>query len=186
MPAEYRVVTRLNNGLLPKNDPSTQYDAGCKVMITIATLDDGERRALEAALDDEYKSHAIYAQVIRDFGPIRPFINIVDAEARHASALLAVFDRYGLTAPANRWTNAVPRYSSIQAACVASIQGEIENIALYDRILASTRRSDLRTVYESLRAASQERHLPAFRRCAERGSRGGDDRAHGVDGLMGP
>jgi hypothetical protein len=155
-------------------------------MITIATLDDGERRALEAALDDEYKSHATYAQVIRDFGPIRPFINIVDAEARHVAALLAIFDNHGLAAPSDRWTNSVPRFASVHAACVASIQGEIENIALYDRVLASTRRPDLLTVYEALRAASQERHLPAFRRCAERGPRGGADRTHGVDGSKSP
>ena len=116
-------------------------------------LDESERRALEDALDDERKSHATYAQVIRDFGPIRPFINIVDAEARHVSALLSIFDGYGFTAPGDRWTNAVPRFSSFHAACVASIQGEIENIALYDRVLASTRRPDLLTVYEALRAA---------------------------------
>lgn len=71
------------------------------------SLDEGERRALEEALDDEYKSHATYAQVIRDFGPIRPFINIVNAEARHVSALLAIFERYGLSAPATRWSEAV-------------------------------------------------------------------------------
>jgi hypothetical protein len=136
------------------------------------SLDEGERHALEDALDDEYKSHATYAQVIRDFGPIRPFINIVDAEARHVSALLAIFNRYGLSAPADRWSAAIPRFASVHAACMASIQGEIENVALYDRVLASTRRPDILAVYEALRSASQDRHLPAFRRCAQRGLRG--------------
>jgi hypothetical protein len=50
-----------------------------------------ERQALNDALDDEYKSHATYRQVIADHGPIRPFINIVEAEARHIRALLDLF-----------------------------------------------------------------------------------------------
>jgi hypothetical protein len=48
-------------------------------------LDDGEDRALQEALDDEHPAWANYDQVIRDFGPQRPFIHIVNAEARHTS-----------------------------------------------------------------------------------------------------
>ena len=55
------------------------------------------------ALDDEYKSRETYAQVIRDFGEVRPFINIVEVEARHIEALLAPFKRYGIAAPENIW-----------------------------------------------------------------------------------
>jgi hypothetical protein len=40
------------------------------------------------ALDDEYKAEATYAAVITRFGPVRPFINIVEAERRHAGALI--------------------------------------------------------------------------------------------------
>jgi hypothetical protein len=56
-------------------------------MSAISALDDTERQALEDALDDEYKSHATYDQVIRDFGSVRPFINIVEAEAKHIVSL---------------------------------------------------------------------------------------------------
>ncbi len=131
-------------------------------------LEHAERMALEAALDDEYKSHAAYDQVIRDFGPQRPFINVVEAEARHISALLGLFDKYAIAAPANRWAGSAPRYASIAEACTASVQGEIDNVALYDRILGSTRRADILDIFQALRAASQERHLPAFQRCAAR------------------
>jgi hypothetical protein len=133
------------------------------------TLDHAERQALEEALDDEYKSHATYAQVIRDFGPQRPFINIVEAEARHVSALLGLFDKYAIVAPANRWAGNVPRYATLAVACIASVQGEIDNVALYDRVLGSTGRADILDVFHALRAASQDRHLPAFQRCAARG-----------------
>ena len=142
-------------------------------MSAISALDDIERQALEDALDDEYKSHATYDQVIRDFGPVRPFINIVEAEARHIAALLSLFDKYGIAAPANRWVGKAPRFSSVHDACLASVQGEMENVTLYDRLLKSTKRADITSVYEALRSASQDRHLPAFQRCTQRPGRRG-------------
>lgn len=65
-------------------------------------LSEPEIQALSDALDDEYKSYATYAQVIADFGPERPFVNIVEAEERHFSALLALFAAYGITSPKDR------------------------------------------------------------------------------------
>ena len=50
--------------------------------------------------------------MIHDLGPVRPFVNIVDAEARHVSALLSLFEKYGIAAPPNRWPGKVPRFSS--------------------------------------------------------------------------
>lgn len=137
-----------------------------------AALDEAEIRALEYALDDEYKSHETYAQVIRDFGDVRPFINIVEAEARHSAALLSLFERYGVAPPANRWVGNAPRFDSVHAACVAAVQGEIDNVKLFKRVLESTRRPDILAVYEALQTASQSRHLPAFQRCADRGGGG--------------
>ena len=134
-------------------------------------LSDPELQALSDALDDEYKSYATYAQVISDFGPERPFVNIVEAEARHFSALLALFDTYRITPPGDRWRGHAPRFASLHAACVAAVQGEIDNVAIYNRVLNSTTRPDILRVYSALREASLERHLPAFRRCAERGER---------------
>ncbi|MCC6505671.1 MAG: DUF2202 domain-containing protein [Aquimonas sp.] len=132
-------------------------------------LDTAEQDALRDALDDEYKSHETYAQVIRDFGPQRPFINIVEAEARHIAVLLRLFDQYAIPKPINRWAGQAPRYASIAEACNASAQGEAENGTLYDRLLQSTRRVDILHVYHALRAASLDRHLPAFERCVARG-----------------
>jgi len=43
-----------------------------------------------------------HEQVIRDLGQVRPFISIVEAEARHISALLALFERYGIAPPENK------------------------------------------------------------------------------------
>ena len=131
-------------------------------------LENQEELALLQALDDEYKSWTTYDQVIKDFGEVRPFINIRDAEARHIEALLGLFRQYGVTPPSNQWIGNTPKFTSVKAACEASVTGEIENVALYDRLLKSTSKQDILNVYNALRTASQERHLPAFQRCANR------------------
>jgi hypothetical protein len=142
-------------------------------------LDEKERSALYAALDDEYKAQATYEQVIRDFGPVRPFVNIVEAEARHIAALVTLFARYGLPVPDNTWSARTPRYHNIYAACEAGVQAEIDNAALYDRLLASTRRPDILTVFRNLQEASQQRHLAAFQRCAQGAASDGGGRGRG-------
>ncbi|GKS60133.1 hypothetical protein YTPLAS18_36600 [Nitrospira sp.] len=48
------------------------------------------------ALHDEYKARALYRLVIKAFGPVRPFVNIVEAEGRHAQALEALCAREGI------------------------------------------------------------------------------------------
>jgi len=133
------------------------------------SLSPQEQQALADALDDEYKSHETYQQVIRDFGPVRPFINIVQAEARHISALSGLLAKYAVPPPVNRWAVKAPRFASVHEACVAGVQGEIDNVALYDRLLHATQRADLLDAFHALRSASQGRHLPAFQRCAQRG-----------------
>ena len=133
------------------------------------TLNPTEIQALLEALDDEYKSWATYQQVIDDFGPIRPFINIVEAEQRHMNALLQLCHQYGVEAPVNPWIGKTPRYTSEKHACIEAVKGEIENAALYDRVLKSTERADILEVYRALQSASIDRHLPAFQRCTERG-----------------
>lgn len=135
----------------------------------MSTLTDAERKALREALDDEYRAWATYDQVIRDFGPQRPFINIREAEARHIEALGMLFRRYGLEIPENTWPGRVPRYPSLREACEAGVEAEIENADLYDRLLQSTVREDILAVLGNLQRASRERHLPAFRRCSSRG-----------------
>jgi hypothetical protein len=140
------------------------------------TLNEAEVRALHAALDDEYRAWATYDQVIADFGEAQPFSNIREAEARHIEALRALFLRYALAVPANPWPGKVTRYANLHEACEAGVAAEIENAALYERLLASTQRPDILAVFRNLQKASQERHLSAFQRCVERGAGGGGGR----------
>jgi hypothetical protein len=135
----------------------------------VDTLTHAEVQILHEALDDEYQAWTTYDQVLADFGPVRPFVNIRDAEARHIEALTGLFARYGLPLPANPWPGRVPRYSSVQAACEAGVAAEIANGAMYERLLAATQRPGIVTVLRNLQQASQQRHLPAFQRCAQVG-----------------
>jgi len=132
-----------------------------------------EIHALSEALDDEYGAWATYDQVIADFGAVRPFSNIRDAEARHIEALHTLYRFYGLPIPPNPWSGKTPRYASLQEACVAGVAAEIANCELYGRLLTATDRPDILIVFRNLQEASQHRHLPAFERCARRGDGGG-------------
>jgi rubrerythrin len=120
------------------------------------------------ALDDEYKAEATYAAVIARFGDVRPFINIVAAERRHAEALLGQCARLGFVPRANRWAGRVTAPATLREACAQAIAAEEENIALYDRLLPGITDRQARLVLERLQEASRDRHLPAFRRCLAR------------------
>lgn len=125
-------------------------------------------KTLLDALDDERKAQAAYAAVIAKFGSVQPFSNIIGAEQRHAAALERQLARLGIAVPPNPWTGKVAAPASLAQACETAIQGEIENIALYDRLIPMIEDPAAREVMENLQAASRDRHLPAFRRCLER------------------
>lgn len=123
------------------------------------------RAALDEALDDERKAIAFYARVMAVHGERRPFANIINAERRHEAALLAQYQRLGLEPPADRWsghTLEVP--ATIEEACDASVVAEVRNGSMYDALIGSVADEQVRRVFERLRWASVERHLPAFRR----------------------
>lgn len=139
----------------------------------MTTLTETEIRALNEALDDEYRAFATYEQVLADFGEVQPFNNILEAEGRHIEALRSLFARYGLSMPENPWPGKVDSYASLQAACEAGVAAEIANAEIYQRLLQSTERPDILTVFRNLHDASQQRHLPAFQRCAQGVANGG-------------
>jgi hypothetical protein len=139
----------------------------------MTTLTETDIHVLHEALDDEYRAWATYDQVVADHGDVPPFSNIRDAEARHIEALCALFVRYGIPVPENTWPGKVNRYGTLQEACAAGVAAEIANGDMYDRLLRATQRPDILAVLRNLQAASQQRHLPAFQRCAQRSAGGG-------------
>ncbi len=129
-------------------------------------LDESEVETLFMALDDEYKAWSVYDQVIADFGAVRPFTSIQKAEENHIAALVTLFERYGLEVPANTWPGNVPVFESLDDACAAGVQAEIDNAALYDQLFSMVDNPDIERVFAALQRASEAKHLPAFERCA--------------------
>ncbi len=129
--------------------------------------------ALREALDDEYRALATYRKVIEAFGPVQPFVNIAAAEERHARALLEQFDRLGVRPPEDTWPGRIAAPRTLTEACEAAVQAEIDNAAMYERLIAEVGDPAIGDVLRRLQEASQARHLPAFRRCLSRGASGG-------------
>ena len=135
------------------------------------TLTQAAIAALGEALADEQSALATYQAAIARYGPVRPFINIARAEARHIGALLNLYRRFGLQVPpAASPVNAASLPNSAREMCARAAEAEIANVALYDtRLLPSVAEyEDVRAVMTRLRDASQNNHLPAFQRCAQR------------------
>ena len=145
-------------------------------------IDDTTKNMILEALHDEYKARAFYRLVIKTFGPVRPFINIVEAEDTHARAVEALCARYGIPLPNDDWDTKREPPRSILEACRAGVEGERENIAMYDRFLRETHEPDVRSLFQRLQARSREAHLPAFERCVARGGEAG----HGEGSGRGP
>ena len=134
-------------------------------------LDDNTKAMVLEALIDEYKSRASYRLVLNTFGEIRPFSNIVEAEDTHARALEILCGHFGIPLPSDDWEEKLEPPSSVLEACRAGIQGEHENIAMYDRFLRQTKVPEVLALFQQLQAASRQHHLPAFERCVARGGK---------------
>jgi len=140
-----------------------------EVEYPVGQLEEEAREALDEAIQDEFKARGTYALVIERFGMVRPFAMIIRAEDQHINALKAIYDRYGLEVP-----EAAPLdmevSDSLAEMCEVGVEAEIANAALYrDRLLPKVHdHEDIVFVFTNLMLASEERHLPAFRRCAGR------------------
>ncbi|MGV8831006.1 MAG: ferritin-like domain-containing protein [Devosia sp.] len=137
-----------------------------------ADLTTDAKDALQAAINDEYHAEAVYNAVIAKFGQVRPFSNIVKAERQHQSLLIGLYDQYGLTVPANPYTNGEKTLGELPAtlseACQIGVTAEIANRALYagDLLPKVAQYTDITAVLNVLSDASEYQHLPAFQRCA--------------------
>ncbi len=121
---------------------------------------------LDQAYLDEMKAEHTYEQVIGQFGEVRPFSNIINAEVRHSQSVLDLYQEFGINPPVFESID-VPIFASIQDACALGVTAERENIALYEEMMSQTKEQSILSVFENLQRASEENHLPAFERCSE-------------------
>jgi hypothetical protein len=139
-----------------------------------APLDIKAEQALIRALEDEYNAEAFYDAVIEKFGAVRPFANIIEAERKHARMLVEVMEDYRVDVPANDRLGSAAIKAQVPAtlkeACLMGVDAEIANRDLYvkDLMPAAAGYPDILLVFDSLQAASENNHLPAFRRCVQR------------------
>lgn len=143
--------------------------------------------AVLIALDDEYHAEATYAAIMGVFGEVRPFCNIIEAERRHAAALIDILNKHDQIVPPNPYLAGEkpldPVPETLAAACTQGVEAEIANVRLYDEDLLPTVDAypEITGVFRALRDASENNHLPAFRRCASR-SRGNGAGRNGRNG----
>lgn len=120
---------------------------------------------LQLALGDERKALATYEAVLAKFGQVRPFTNIAQAEKQHIAQLLELFNRYQIPVPPD--TTVVRQLpATLAEVCAIGVKAEIDNDALYQKMLPAISQADIRQVFSSLAQASKQNHLPAFERCA--------------------
>jgi len=120
------------------------------------------------AAQDEYFARAEYVAIMAKFGTARPFSNIKSAEENHLAWLKDAFAAYKLQFPRDEAANYVQVPATLLDAYKAGVQAEIDNIAMYDKFLASpliqgNQYADLRTLFTNLKNGSVN-HLNAFQR----------------------
>lgn len=138
---------------------------------SVAPLPEGVVAAMDAALADERHAVLNYQTVLDRFGPVRPFVNIAEAEQRHINALLRLYTSYNIPVPADdMMVEPIFETADLQTLCELGVQGEIDNVRLYDEELlpAVAGHANIVDVMTRLRDASALRHKPAFERCAAR------------------
>ncbi len=115
---------------------------------------------LTYALQDKYLAQARYNTILGTLGYVPTFARIKKAELRHISALLPLFERYQVPIPEDLSQSFVTTPQNIKAAYAAGVQGEIDNIGMYNKFLTFNIPSDARLVFTQLRNASLN-HLAA-------------------------
>jgi len=151
---------------------------------TIGAPDEGTDAfvAWEALMgpEGEYAALASYQAVLDEYGQVEPYATIKDAEAMHASALTRQLERMGVEVPENPYLGLIAAPADLTTAAAAWAEGEVANVELYDRLIAQTDDEMLIRVFENLRRASAESHLPAFELAAENGGTLDPDQMSGM------
>jgi hypothetical protein len=134
--------------------------------LPVEALSQAEKDALVTTLQEEYLARDVYQAVIAKLGTIRPFTNILKSEEQHVAALTALFTKYQLAVPADtqaaRTSTLMAGVATVEDALKLGVTVEKEDIALYDGLVASVDNQDILQVFGNLKAASANKHLPAF------------------------
>lgn len=142
---------------------TTTYGAASASTDTSYTLEE----MLTFAIEDEYIARAEYELIMDEFGVQRPFSNIMKSEETHISLLTPPFEAYGIDMPADPSSHVIALPDTLAETFAVGVEAEINNIAMYEKFLATELPDDVRDVFERLKATS-ENHLKAFENGASR------------------
>lgn len=76
--------------------------------------------------------------------------------------MILLFEEHSLNVPKNEWNDIVLSYDSINEACEAGVEIEIEKIRLYEKLIVDITDENIVIVFQFLRDKSQNNNLPAF------------------------
>lgn len=140
------------------------------------------------AIEDEYLAKAEYEKIMSQFDVTRPFSNIMKAETQHISALLPLFEKYGITVPDNTASEYLVIPETLAEIFSIGVEAEVANIAMYEKFLADPDLpEDVKLVFTALMKGS-ENHLKAFERGEDRAANGvaaGTAQARNGNGFKG-
>lgn len=156
----------------PGGTPSSQAQQTATTVPSQGAPTDPQAVLAWSALMDEtgeYAAAAMYTAVIDKYGQVEPYVSILAAEQRHINALVRQLATYGITAPPNPYLGNVSAPNDLTEAAQAWAVGEIDNVQLYDELLAKSTDANLVKVFNNLRSASLDMHLPLFELAAQNG-----------------
>jgi hypothetical protein len=129
------------------------------------TADVDDIEAIYLALDAEYNALAVYQSAVETFGSIEPFAELAGSNQHHIAALSNQLEKNSLDIPENPWIGEVPAFESVEAACQAGAQIEIDNAALYQQLIGITDDASLTRIFSNILSAAQNNHLPELEAC---------------------
>ncbi len=128
-------------------------------------LSSEEAEALQEAILEEYSAYNLYQSVVSQYGDVYPFSLIAQSELQHVNALVRQAEKYGVAIPENPGLTSDVNFSTISEACAAGVAAEIADADLYDELKPAITHTDILRVFDNLKNASLENHLPAFQSC---------------------
>lgn len=157
--------------------PAPTQDASSLAEITAKLAEQAPVSGTDAAVawealtssDGEYAAAASYQAVLDKFGQVEPYATILGAELKHINALTRQLERAGVSVPSNPYLGNLVAPADLEIAAKAWAEGEILNVAMYDKLLTMTNDANLTRVLTNLRRSSQKSHLPMFQLAAENG-----------------
>jgi hypothetical protein len=139
--------------------------AGMGSGIAREPLSEQEVQALIRAIEEEYGAQALYQSILDTFGDVAPFNRIVVSESQHITALVRQAEKYGVSIPEPMDSYGISPFETLEEACQAGVEAEIADAALYDELSPMVSHSDILQVFDNLKSASLDSHLPAFEAC---------------------